>query len=82
MSRIMLCIKAIIANCMQLPTIIFDEIDTGVSGDIADRMGEMMKEISDKTADKQSISALKDIQFEIDSAKKLQAQNAARSLIK
>ena len=48
MSRIMLCIKAIIANCMQLPTIIFDEIDTGVSGDIADRMGEMMKEISDK----------------------------------
>ena len=44
----MLCIKAIIANCMQLPTIIFDEIDTGVSGDIADRMGEMMKEISDK----------------------------------
>lgn len=48
MSRIMLCIKAIIANCMQLPTIIFDEIDTGVSGDIADRMGEMMKEISKK----------------------------------
>ena len=48
MSRIMLCIKAIIANCMQLPTIIFDEIDTGVSGEIADRMGEMMKEISDK----------------------------------
>ena len=48
MSRIMLCIKAIIANCMQLPTIIFDEIDTGVSGDIADKMGEMMKEISDK----------------------------------
>lgn len=48
MSRIMLCIKTIIANCMQLPTIIFDEIDTGVSGDIADRMGEMMKEISDK----------------------------------
>lgn len=48
MSRIMLCIKAIIANCMQLPTIIFDEIDTGVSGDIADRMGDMMKEISDK----------------------------------
>ena len=48
MSRIMLCIKAIIANCMQLPTIIFDEIDTGVSGDIADRMGDMMKEISEK----------------------------------
>ena len=39
-----------------------------------------MKEISNKTADKQSITALKDIQFEIDSAKKLQAQNSARSL--
>ena len=51
------------------------------NGDL-DKAFNFMKEISDKTADKQSISALKDIQFEIDSAKKLQAQNAARSLIK
>ena len=46
MSRIMLCIKSIIGNKLQMPTIIFDEIDTGVSGDIADRMGEMMRRIS------------------------------------
>ena len=46
MSRIMLCIKSIVGSKMQMPTIIFDEIDTGVSGDIADRMGEMMKRIS------------------------------------
>ncbi len=45
-SRLMLCIKSIIAQNMQLPTIIFDEVDTGVSGDIANRMGEMMCRIS------------------------------------
>ena len=45
-SRLMLCIKSIIAKSMKLPTIIFDEVDTGVSGDIANRMGELMKEIS------------------------------------
>ena len=41
-SRVMLCIKTIIARHMQLPSIIFDEVDTGVSGDIANRIGEMM----------------------------------------
>lgn len=46
MSRIMLAIKAILANYSKLPTIIFDEIDTGVSGDIAIKMGEIMKEMS------------------------------------
>ena len=45
-SRLMLCIKSIIAKSMKLPTIIFDEVDTGVSGDIANRMGDLMKEIS------------------------------------
>ena len=45
-SRLMLSIKTIIANKMQLPSIIFDEIDTGVSGDVANRMGEMMHDIS------------------------------------
>ena len=45
-SRLMLSIKALIANAKTLPTIIFDEIDTGVSGDIADRMGEVMKQMS------------------------------------
>ena len=46
MSRIMLAIKAISANYSKLPTIIFDEIDTGVSGEIAIKMGEIMKEMS------------------------------------
>ena len=46
MSRIMLAIKAILANYSKLPTIIFDEIDTGVSGEIAIKMGEIMNEMS------------------------------------
>jgi DNA repair protein RecN (Recombination protein N) len=41
-SRLMLTIKMLIANKSDLPTIIFDEIDTGVSGEIAHRMGEIM----------------------------------------
>lgn len=45
-SRLMLSIKAIIATKMQLPSIIFDEVDTGVSGDVADRMGGMMHDIA------------------------------------
>lgn len=47
MARLTLCIKAITASKLKLPTVIFDEIDTGVSGDIADRMGSMMAEIAD-----------------------------------
>lgn len=46
-SRLMLSIKAIVAGKMHLPSIIFDEIDTGVSGDIAARMARMMKHISE-----------------------------------
>lgn len=46
-SRLMLSIKSIIASRVQLPSIIFDEIDTGVSGDVAGRMGEMMRSIAD-----------------------------------
>lgn len=45
-SRLMLSIKTIIADKMQLPSIIFDEVDTGVSGDVAHRMGQMMLNIS------------------------------------
>jgi DNA repair protein RecN (Recombination protein N) len=41
-SRLMLGIKALIAGAMALPSIIFDEIDTGVSGEIADKMGNIM----------------------------------------
>lgn len=47
LSRLMLCIKSIIAEKMQLPTIIFDEIDTGVSGEVADKIGKLMKKISE-----------------------------------
>ncbi|MBD5355968.1 MAG: DNA repair protein RecN [Bacteroides sp.] len=43
MARLMLSIKSIMAKCMNLPTVIFDEVDTGVSGEIADKMGEMMR---------------------------------------
>ena len=45
-SRLMLSIKSIVADKMQLPSIIFDEVDTGVSGDVADKMGEMMRQIA------------------------------------
>ncbi|MEO8253145.1 MAG: DNA repair protein RecN [Flavobacterium sp.] len=48
MSRIMLAVKAILAQYSKLPTLIFDEIDTGVSGEIAIKMGEIMKEMSKK----------------------------------
>lgn len=43
-SRLMLCLKSMIAGATALPTIIFDEIDTGVSGEIADKMGQIMLE--------------------------------------
>lgn len=45
MSRLMLCIKAMIAGATSLPTIIFDEIDTGTSGEVADRVGAIMEEM-------------------------------------
>lgn len=45
MSRLMLCIKAMIAGATSLPTIIFDEIDTGTSGEVADRVGGIMKKM-------------------------------------
>ncbi len=45
-SRLMLSIKSLIAHKADLPTIIFDEIDTGVSGEIAHRMGEIMQSMS------------------------------------
>lgn len=48
-SRVILAIKAVVSEKMALPTIIFDEVDTGVSGDIANRMGRMMTNIADHT---------------------------------
>lgn len=46
MSRIMLAVKSVLSQYSKLPTIIFDEIDTGVSGEIAHKMGEIMKAMS------------------------------------
>ncbi|MEM9363299.1 MAG: DNA repair protein RecN [Bacteroidota bacterium] len=46
LSRIMLTIKSILAQYEQLPTLMFDEIDTGVSGEISGKMGEIMLEMS------------------------------------
>lgn len=48
LSRIMLAVKSILAQYSSLPTIIFDEIDTGVSGEIANKMATIMKEMSSK----------------------------------
>lgn len=45
-SRMMLSLKSILAGHINLPTIIFDEVDTGVSGEIADKMGEMMHNVA------------------------------------
>ncbi|MDO4460910.1 MAG: DNA repair protein RecN [Bacteroidia bacterium] len=47
MSRVMLSIKSLLSKSKQLPTIIFDEIDTGVSGDVADKMGRIMTQMSE-----------------------------------
>ena len=44
-SRIMLCLKAMMARFAEMPTMIFDEIDTGVSGSVADKMGTMICEM-------------------------------------
>ena len=46
LSRIMLAVKAIMAEHTALPTIMFDEIDTGVSGEISQKMGDIMKQMS------------------------------------
>ena len=53
-ARVMLSVKAMIAGAVNLPTIVFDEIDTGVSGEIADRMADIMQEMGDN--DRQVIS--------------------------
>lgn len=45
-SRLMLALKSVVSSRLQLPTIVFDEVDTGVSGDIANRMGLMMQQMA------------------------------------
>ena len=48
MSRLMLSLKAVVAERINMPTVIFDEVDTGVSGEIADRMGRMMNRMGER----------------------------------
>lgn len=47
LSRLTLCTKSLVANAIPLPTMIFDEIDSGVSGDVAGRMGSILRKLSD-----------------------------------
>ncbi|WP_321479898.1 DNA repair protein RecN [uncultured Bacteroides sp.] len=60
-ARVMLSIKAMIAGAVKLPTIVFDEIDTGVSGEIADRMADIMQEMGNKNRQVISITHLPQI---------------------
>lgn len=60
-ARVMLSIKALIAGVVKLPTIVFDEIDTGVSGEIADRMADIMQEMGDNNRQVISITHLPQI---------------------
>ena len=48
LSRLMLCIKSLVASSIDLPTLIFDEIDTGISGEAARQVGLIMKDLSEK----------------------------------
>lgn len=60
-ARVMLSVKAMIAGAVKLPTIIFDEIDTGVSGEIADRMADIMQEMGEQERQVISITHLPQI---------------------
>jgi DNA repair protein RecN (Recombination protein N) len=48
LSRLMLCIKSLVARSIDLPTLIFDEIDTGISGEAARQVGIILKSLSEK----------------------------------
>jgi DNA repair protein RecN (Recombination protein N) len=60
-ARVMLSVKAMIAETVRFPTIIFDEIDTGVSGDIADRMADIMQKMGKENRQVISITHLPQI---------------------
>src|SRR6202035_4908691 len=46
LSRLMLCIKSLVAQSMDMPTLLFDEIDSGISGEAARQVGIILKELS------------------------------------
>lgn len=60
-ARVMLSIKAIISSAVRLPTIVFDEIDTGVSGHVAEKMALIMREMGDNNRQVVSITHLPQI---------------------
>ena len=60
-ARVMLSVKAMIVGAVKLPTIVFDEIDTGVSGEIADRMADIMQEMGEQERQVISITHLPQI---------------------
>lgn len=60
-ARVMLSLKALISGAVKLPTIIFDEIDTGVSGRVAEKMAQIMKEMGDHNRQVISITHLPQI---------------------
>lgn len=60
-ARVMLSLKALIAGAVKLPTIVFDEIDTGVSGSIAEKMARIMREMGDNNRQVISITHLPQI---------------------
>lgn len=60
-ARVMLSIKSMIAGAVKLPTIVFDEIDTGVSGEIADKMADIMQDMGKKERQVISITHLPQI---------------------
>ena len=85
MSRIMLAIKSVLADFSQLPTILFDEIDTGVSGEIALKMGEIMKKMSQNRqvfaiTHLPQIASKGDAQFKV--SKETVAENTISKIVK
>ena len=84
MSRIMLAVKAVLANHKKLPTIVFDEIDTGVSGEIAHKMASILAQMS-KNGQIISITHLPQIAAKGDVHKKVfkvEAEGTTKTYIK
>lgn len=81
LSRIMLALKSLAARNLKLPTIIFDEIDTGVSGSIADAMGDMMENMS-KNIQVINITHLPQVAAKGDNQFEVYKENSATKIIK
>ena len=80
-ARLMLSLKAIISGAVKLPTIIFDEIDTGVSGRIAEQMGEIMKQMGQAERQVLSITHLPQIAARGQHHYKVEKQDTTESTV-